>query len=95
MVISDMGSLVVNAQDRPALRELAEHKSLARISAGEAMSSTVVQAKILSCVLHSDGFKKNCWGVARNRCSNKTRIQCVDEDLHSMCVVHAILHEHA
>ena len=51
-------------EDRPELANLAhDFPTFTMRAAGEAMTTTVVQAKMLAVMLHSKGFRKRCYDM--------------------------------
>ena len=51
-------------EDRPELANLAHESPMFTLrAAGEAMTTTVVQAKMLAVMLHSKGFRKRCYDI--------------------------------
>ena len=51
-------------EDRPELANLAHESPMFTVrAAGEAMTTTVVQAKMLAVMLHSKGFRKRCYDM--------------------------------
>ena len=51
-------------EDRPELANLAHDFPIFTVrAAGEAMTTTVVQAKMLAVMLHSKGFRKRCYDI--------------------------------